>query len=589
MPGEDAVELFAQRAAAAVPGFAVTAANRADVIKMCRRLDGIPLAIELAAVRLRALPLEELARRLEERFRVLTGGLRSALPRHKTLRTAIEWSHDLCTAAERQLWARLSVFAGSFDVAAAEDVCADGTLDRDEILEALIGLVDKSVVLREEGDGASRYRLLDTLREFGAEQLTGDSQEAVFRSRHLARYLAMAEHFAAHQMDDQLANYRALCREHPNIRAALEYALALPGRDGEAARLVTTLYVYWLISDTTSECQYWLARVLERFPDPSPERALVLIARGRIFTEYLQDGREGIELAEQLGETLIAARGYLHLNLSLIWDDQLEAARRAGAIAEERLETTGDRFDLLCLDTQMSQLHAFAGEPELAIERCDRGLRRAAGSGEVWQTGYLHQMAGFALLQQGKQQESAGALYKALTMKAELDDIIGLALCLEMLAWQAAHQRRHDRASWLLGAAGTQWVREGDQTLSDSAFAREPHQQAEDTAREALGADRYAAQYRAGAGYPLDQLIPLVISDADALPQAQPEQASADGPGPLTSREREIAALVAEGLANREIAERLVISKRTVDAHVEHIYTKLGISSRVQLVNWLKP
>jgi non-specific serine/threonine protein kinase len=174
-------------------------------------------------------------------------------------------------------------------------------------------------------------------------------------------------------------------------------------------------------------------------------------------------------------------------------------------------------------------------------------------------------------------------------MKAELDDIIGLALCLEMLAWQAAHQRRHDRAAWLLGAAGTQWVREGDQTLSDSAFAREPHQQAEDTAREALGADRYAAQYRAGAGYPLDQLIPLVISDADTLPQPQPEQASADHPGPLTSREREIAALVAGGLANREVAERLVISKRTVDAHVEHIYAKLGISSRVQLVNWLKP
>jgi DNA-binding CsgD family transcriptional regulator len=264
-------------------------------------------------------------------------------------------------------------------------------------------------------------------------------------------------------------------------------------------------------------------------------------------------------------------------------------ARRAGAIAAERLEATGDPYDLLSLETQMSQLHAFAGEPELALERCDRGLRRASGSGEVVQTSTLHQTAGFALLQQGKHQEGAQELYRALTMMAELDDIIGLAVCLEMLGWEAARQQRHDRAAWLLGAAGTQWERPGDQTVSDYPFARDPHRRAEDAAREALGAARYAAQYRAGAGYPLAQLIPLVISEADALPQPQPEQASADDPGPLTSREREIAALVAEGLANREIAERLVISKRTVDAHVEHIYTKLGISSRVQLVNWLKP
>jgi non-specific serine/threonine protein kinase len=237
----DAVELFAQRAAAAVPGFAVTAGNRAVVIRVCRRLDGIPLAIELAAVRLRALPLEQLAERLESRFRVLGGGRRSGLPRHQTLRTAIEWSHDLCTPAERALWARLSVFAGAFDVAAAEDVCADASLVREDVVEALVGLVDKSVLLRED-DGGTRYRLLDTLREFGGEQLAASGGEPEFQARHVTRYLAMAEHFGNHVFDDdQLGRYRAVRREHADIRAAIQYALALPGGDGEAARLVTAM------------------------------------------------------------------------------------------------------------------------------------------------------------------------------------------------------------------------------------------------------------------------------------------------------------------------------------------------------------
>jgi predicted ATPase/DNA-binding CsgD family transcriptional regulator len=588
---DDAVALFAQRAAAVVAGFAVTKGNRADVIRVCQRLDGIPLAIELAAVRLRALSLPELAGRLESRFGVLAGGRRTALPRHKTLRTAIEWSHDLCTPAERQLWARLSVFAGSFGVAAAEEVCGGASNDaspgRDEVLGALIGLVDKSVVLRQEGDDGARYRLLDTLREFGAEQLAAAGAEADLRTRHVARYLAMAEHFAEHVFDDEVAQYRAVVREHANIRAALEYALILPGQDSAAARLITALHVYWDISDSDTECLYWLARILDRFPGPSAERAEVLLLRCHLRTDTQADGREGIAIAEQLGESLIAARGYLYLNMSLIQADELEEARQMGAIADDRLREAGDRFDLLYLDAQMAQLHAFAGEPELALERCELGLRRTAGSGEVWQTSYLHQMAGFALLQQDRNEEGAEALCKALTMKAELDDFVGVAMCLEMIGWQAARLHRYDRAAWLLGAAAAQFERPGDQTIDDYPFMLERHRQAETAACDALGADRYAERYRAGYEHPLQQLLPLVTGDADKLPPAEAAPASAGDRAPLTSREREIAAMVAAGLSNRDIAEQLVISKRTVDAHVEHIYTKLDISSRVQLTNWL--
>jgi len=149
----DAVELFAQRAAAATPGFTVTADNRADVVRLCRRLNGIPLAIELAAVRLRALPLAELADLLDSGFGVLTVTRRGGATRHQTLRSAIEWSHALCTPPEQALWRRLSVFAGPFDLAAAEEVCADAALPRDEVVHALIGLVDKSVVMRDDETG----------------------------------------------------------------------------------------------------------------------------------------------------------------------------------------------------------------------------------------------------------------------------------------------------------------------------------------------------------------------------------------------------------------------------------------------------
>src|SRR6201999_1423000 len=189
---------FALRAATAVPDFAITPGNMADVIRLCRRLDGIPLAIELAAVQLRVLPLGDLLDRLNHRFTVLTGGRPGALPRHQTLRTAIEWSHELCSDAERRLWARLSVFAGAFTLDAAREVCAEVSLERADVVEALVGLVDKSVVLRE----GEQFRMLDTLREFGAEQLAASGELASCRARHIARYVAMARYFGVHFADD---------------------------------------------------------------------------------------------------------------------------------------------------------------------------------------------------------------------------------------------------------------------------------------------------------------------------------------------------------------------------------------------------
>jgi non-specific serine/threonine protein kinase len=225
----DAVELFAQRAAAVQRDFAVTPDNRASVIRLCRRLDGIPLAIELAAVRLRALPLAELADRVEHGFSVLTASRRGTTARHKTMRTALEWSYELCTAAEQALWARLSVFDGSFDMAMAEQVCADESLRAREVVEALIGLVDKSVVLRDQTVSGS-YRLLDTLREFGAEMLAQAGLETVFADRLTGGCMAGSGEFDKRPgRDGQAEACRKLTRDQLNMQAALKYALGCAG------------------------------------------------------------------------------------------------------------------------------------------------------------------------------------------------------------------------------------------------------------------------------------------------------------------------------------------------------------------------
>ena len=225
----DAVELFEQRAAAAVSGFRLTAPDLPDVVRLCRRLDGIPLAIELAAVRVRALPVAELAARIDAGLAAGTGTRRGTVGRHQTLRAAIEWSYGLCTDAEQAAWRRLSVFAGTFDPAVARDVIAVSHVAGEELPperadEVLSGLVDKSVVLPA---GARRYRLLDSVREYGAERLAEAGEDTECRERHLTRYLSLTRDFShrlvADGQQDRLSQLRA---EHANIRSALEYGLA---------------------------------------------------------------------------------------------------------------------------------------------------------------------------------------------------------------------------------------------------------------------------------------------------------------------------------------------------------------------------
>jgi non-specific serine/threonine protein kinase len=537
--GGDAVELFALRATAAVPGFSITPENAANVIRLCRRLDGIPLAIELAAVQLRALPLDELLDRLNHRFTVLTGGRPGALPRHQTLRMAIEWSHELCSDAERRLWARLSVFAGPFSLAAAQEVCAEVSLERPDVVAAVIGLVDKSAVVME----GERYRMLDTVREFGAERLAESGEQASCRARHIARYLAMARYFGAHFADDdQLDRYHELREVHSNLRAALDYALededpaaaaASPaaepfglssGSAGSSGSVVTTvardrwraggelacsLYGYWQISGLLGEGGYWLTKVLDRFPDPGPERARALVNRGflRSFQgdlgNALADCEAGTAMALAIGDDGTTARGYQHTQLTLTFLGRHDEALKVTYEARARLRACGDRIGELILVGQLGHLHQLAGRPDESVAVCEEGLAMLGfDSGEQWLQTYLYNISGIALFQMpGREADCELMLRKGLAGKQELGDVIGMAYAIDGLGWLAQKTGSPARAAWLMGAAEPLWERGAGVRFSGTAVMEEFHQQAARSAADALGESGYAAQYATGLTY----------------------------------------------------------------------------------------
>ena len=606
----DAVELFAQRASAAVSGFRLTEPDLPDVIRLCQRLDGIPLAIELAAVRVRALPVAELAARVDAGLAAATGTRRGTISRHQTLHAAIEWSYGLCTDEEKAAWRRLSVFAGTFDLAVARDVitvsrAADEDLPPERADEVLSGLVDKSVVLPA---GTGRYRLLDSVREFGAERLAEAGEDTACHERHLTRYLSLTRDFGhrlvADGQQDRLTQLRA---EHSNIRGALEYGLtdacqkagpdAAAARARAAAKLAGALFPYWVMSGSIREGMRWQDRVLDRFCDLSPERASALANLSLLGTavgvaEAVGQANEAIAVAARVGDERTHARGYLALQFALTTAGRYQEALEVAKQARWRFESLGADHALRTLDLQLAFTHVHARNPDAALEHAQR-LMRGLAPGERWLRGNGHATAALAYYQQqGRQVECEKAANAAVRETQEIGYLVGEGYALEVLAWLAADAGRCQRAAWLLGAAQGLWDRTGGR-LSGSAVLEGYHQRSAALAAGTLGAAKYAELHAAGAARPIAQIAALAVAGADVLPE-QPDPTVAgevsgwDCNEGLTAREREIVVLVARGLSNRDIAARLVISKRTVDAHVNHIFAKLGLSSRVQLTIWLR-
>ncbi|MBQ0914602.1 LuxR family transcriptional regulator [Streptomyces sp. RM99] len=591
----DALALFVSRAKAALPSFELSTENRSEVIALCRRLDGIPLAIELAAVRLRTMPLEQILSRLDDRFRLLAG-VRTAQARHHTLRTTIEWSHGLCSPMERELWARLSVFAGGFTLEAVEEVGTGGELADCDVLDLLGALVDKSVVQRIESDVDYRYRLLDTIREYGAERLEDSGRSEEYARRHRDFFLRMAQRAGEEWLGDQQVEWgNRLTADFDNFRLAMDFAIAHPG-DQSALRLVNGLWGLWLGKSRLTEARRWIDKALAAEPEATVDQGIAL-CHGAYYG-LLQADRQAQEtvrrcraVAEALDDDFLRARAlYVETYEMLMWDRDIERTLASYEESRRLLTASGDLFPLVAGFINTAVFHAAHGDPARALREADACLRLLSHiPRERWARNYMTITQVLALWADGKPEESRDLGRKVLPSALDQGETMSLAATVEFLAWAACSADEHEHAATLLGGATTLWRQVGAVLWGVRALNTQ-RTETENALMLSLGAERFTQAYAHGTTLPVPKLVAIACGNAHTGDHASASPADDSSPlGPLTPREREVAGLIGEGLTNRQIAERLVISKRTADTHVEHILTKLGVTSRTQIAAAVAP
>ncbi|MFE3280296.1 protein kinase [Nocardia sp. NPDC059239] len=584
--GYDAVMLFAERAAAAVQGFQLAEDNRVSVAGICARLDGLPLAIELAAARLRTMSAEQILVRLTDRFTMLTHGRRGAPTRQQTLGWCIGWSYDLCTPTEQRLWGRLSVFAGSFELDAAEDVCS-GDLGEPEFLDALAALVDKSILIREESGAVVRFRLLETVQEYGRQKIKEADEYTVLCRRHRDWYERLALNAEADWVGPRQLEWIArLERELPNLRKALEFSRS--EADAAGLRTAAALYSFWVLSGLTSEGRRWCDRMLASACDAAvADRAKALFTSG-VFAIDPGDlpaatGRvaELRALAEQTHDQTIAAQlafadGYAALSSGDL--------ARAGAQFNDAVEGFSARGDVLFQLGSLNVLgwiYALHGNMAHSVACCEKLLTIADSHGELVFRARALRTMGLAVWQMGDRERAVQILEEALRLTRRVVDPLIIAIVLEILAWIAAEKHDAPRAAVLLGAAHGLLHAAGGSGIARSPQMLAYRDECERRSRDVLGRRGFDSAYQEGAVMNFEAAVDF------ALGEHHRAVAPADrGAANLTKRERQVADLVAEGLTNKAIAARLVISQRTAQGHVEHILTKLGFTSRTQIAAW---
>jgi predicted ATPase/DNA-binding NarL/FixJ family response regulator len=592
----EAVALFVARAQAVMPGFALTKDNAEAVAQLCRRLDGLPLAIELAAARVRVLDPEQILGRLGDRFALLSRGSRAAPARQQTLRACVEWSFDLCAKPERVLWARLSVFVGGFELDAVEVVCSDECLPVDDLVDVLAGLVDKSILDRADGrdsaGGQVRYRMLEAIRDYGQEQLVEAGEQIMLRRRHRDWYqqLAAQAHteFISHR---QVYWHDRLAREHPNLRTAIEFCLTVPGEAAAALAILVDLpQGFWSSHGVVRQGEGWLDGALARVTAPTVLRARALVLYGSLAvfhgdTDTMERWLdEGERLAQRLHDHVALARAaYVRAAAALLGNNltgAIESAEQGLAILPDASEPEL----VLLLLLQVVWAAGLIGDDDRA-RRCHQEiLAITEPRGETRFRSWA--LWGLALLawRGGAAEEADQHVRESLRAKqrARSNDPYGAALGLELLAWISARQQRHRRAATLLGAADTPLTDRGTPITTHHHLIGD-HDACERQTRAALGGAAFTEAFRHGQALALDDALAYAL-DERAQPAGVPPKGSAT---PLTRRERQVAALLAEGLSNKDIAGRLVISQRTAESHVEHILIKLGFTSRVQIAAWI--
>lgn len=583
--GHEALDLFEERARTVLPDFRLDSTSKQAASKLCQGLDGLPLAIELAAVRLRSMSVEQIFERLRDRYRLLSSGNRGGPGRHQTLRAAVDWSFDLCTEQERALWARLAIFAGSFDLEAAEAVCTDETTTADDVLELLSDLVDKSVVLREEAGSNVRYRLLETIRSYGREKLAAAGLERIFRTQHRDYYLRLAERLDENWFGpDQFYWWDRLQSEQANLWAALDFCLTTPGEEAAGIHMVGALCFYWNACGHLQDGRYWLERAMAAAPGAGAARTKALWVTG--YAAMTQGDHvaaricfdECLELAETLGDERARALTCQFRGSSEQFTGNLERAEPLLVEAVDFHRSAGVVDSLTVLGVaQLAFVSCLLGTTDRAIELCEECRATSEAHGERWALSWGLWVLGLARWTSGEYAMAAEALRGSLDVKSALNDRLGISAAFELLAWVAVEEGDAGRAAQLFGVSRTGWATVGDPLFGSQTLV-DTHDRYEARVRGELGDGAFEEGARRGEQ--------LKITDAVELARIGHREKVGSSIPNLTRREREVARLLAKGLTNREMADRLVISQRTVEGHVENVLGKMGVKSRTQVAIW---
>ena len=627
----ESVRLLAERAAAAAPEFTLDDTTATDAAQLCIRLEGSPLAIELAVARLRTLTLSELVARLSDRFSLLSKGSRSAAPRQQTLRAMIDWSYALCTPSQRRLWARLSVFAGGFDLTAAEGVCtgevcdtSGSTLPDDAVpcapgmIDLLGELIDQSLLYVDTTGPTRRFRMLETIREYGAERLAllGEAEEIA--QRHCRYYLELTETITENWCGpDQHGAVCSLRDERSNVRAAMDWCTSR-GDYEIALRIFSALRFRWYADGHIAEGR---RRADELLDNAASDRVAPHVRANALWVAawvcLLQgehraaDRRLGecARLAEQLDDPLID--GYVHKlrGLTALFTGELDLAVDHYRAATSALRGCDEWPGYLSASFQYALALALSGQSDDCRAVTSDALAVCAEHDERWDRSYIQWVRALDDWLRGDLQNAEALGREAVSLHVIFNHSVGTALMTELLAWIAQSARLSDRSAELLGAAGALWDRSGTSIAAFGPDLSGLHAQCELEVRTELSPSGLRDHLRGFSERSHEELLTRVLADEPASSSSevdggccplcgdecagdghelwpQPSAMSPAHENPLTSRQTEIASMVARGMSNRQIAERLVVSVRTVESHVERSLVRLGFHTRTELASW---
>jgi non-specific serine/threonine protein kinase len=589
------VRLFVARARAIDPSFSLTERNAVAVATICQRLDGLPLAIELAAARSNVLSPETLARRLERRLELLTGGPRDAPERHRTMRAAIAWSHGLLMEAEQRLFRRLSVFEGGASLGAIAAIAswpAEAT-GRDAIdpVDLLSSLVDHHLVVPVEtgSDGETRVEMAAVIRELALEQLADHGEEATIRDAHAVIFLALAtegETHLVHEVDPDWLD--RLERDHANFRAALSWSLR-DGADAETAargaRLAGTLWLFWYYHSHLAEARTWLERALAvpgGIPDAAKGRVLLGLGTILHFLGRPDHARavlvDGLRLLLRLGDVSGAAYALTGIGNIAQAIGRYEDATDAFTEARALFAQLDDQVNIAVAEYHLGVVALGQGDRSLAAERLEGALALSRREGDPWNAAASLSCLGLVHAVSGDVQDAADALAEALALYRQMGTTERMVETLRRVAVLASARRDFPAVVRLLAAASALGATLG---IAPSLPEREMYEAALAEAGRRLPAARREREAAAGGALSLDAAMDEASRQtAAARERPEPVTTGRSGTAGLSQREVDVLRLMVEGRSNDEIASELSVSRRTVAQHVGAILAKLGASNR---------